>query len=90
MYGKVINDSIHLGLPHTGTLSDGRTVSGYSLLDEATLLAEGWQVVVEDKPEYDSETQQLEIDSKSVDDVGIITVTYVAVDKEVEEYTEEV
>ena len=36
MYGKIVDETIRLGLPHTGIMSDGRTVSGYHLLDEET------------------------------------------------------
>ena len=46
-------------LPKTGTLSDGRTVSGYHLLDEEVLLDEGWLPLEDIKPEYDEETQYL-------------------------------
>lgn len=87
MYGKIVGETIYLGLPNTGILNDGRTVSGYNLLDKEILLAEGWQVVQEDKPDYDSSTQQLEIDKKEFMD-GEIVVTYVAVDKPIEEFEE--
>ena len=46
-------------LPKTGTLSDGRTVSGYHLLDEEILLNEGWLPLEDVKPDYDMETQYL-------------------------------
>ena len=85
MYGKINGESVQLGLPYTGVLSCGNTVSGYHLLPEETLLAEGWQVVQEDKPEYDSATQQLEISTKEIVD-GQIVVTYVTVERPVEEY----
>ena len=46
-------------LPKTGVLKDGRTVSGYHLLDEETLLDEGWLPLEDVEPEYDEETQYL-------------------------------
>lgn len=46
-------------LPKVGVLKDGRTVSGYHLLDEETLKNEGW-LPLEDNPlEYNKETQYL-------------------------------
>ena len=53
--GKIIQYS----LPKTGVLKDGRTVSGYHLLDEETLLEEGWLPLEDVEPEYDEETQYL-------------------------------
>ena len=46
-------------LPKVGTLKDGRTVSGYHLLDEEVLLDEGWLPLEDIPPEYDEETQYL-------------------------------
>ena len=46
-------------LPKLGTLKDGRTVSGYHLLDEEVLLDEGWLPLEDIPPEYDMETQYL-------------------------------
>ena len=46
-------------LPKVGTLSDGRTVSGYHLLDEDTLKEEGWLPLEDIQPDYDEETQYL-------------------------------
>jgi hypothetical protein len=46
-------------LPKVGTLKDGRTVSGYHLLDENILKDEGWLPLEDIKPEYDEETQYL-------------------------------
>ena len=57
---QVINgEIIQYSLPKVGTLSDGRTVSGYHLLDEETLLNEGWLPLEDNPPEYDSETQYI-------------------------------
>jgi len=46
-------------LPKTGVLKDGRTVSGYHLLDENILRDEGWLPLEDNPPEYDEETQYL-------------------------------
>ena len=46
-------------LPKTGILKDGRTVSGYHLLDEEILKEEGWLPLEDVKPEYDEETQYI-------------------------------
>ena len=46
-------------LPKTGVLKDGSTISGYHLLDEETLLEEGWLPLEDNPPEYDIETQYL-------------------------------
>ena len=60
-YAKVENDQvIEVGLPETGILKDGSTVSGYNLLDEETLKSEGWLPIEENKPSYNTETQYLQ------------------------------
>lgn len=57
---QVINNKItKYTLPKTGTLKDGRTVSGYHLLDEDILRDEGWLPLEGMVPEYDEETQYL-------------------------------
>ena len=57
---QVINGKIaQYSLPKTGVLKDGSTVSGYHLLDEETLLDEGWLPLEDVEPEYDIETQYL-------------------------------
>lgn len=78
MYGR-ITDKTELFLPHSGTLSDGRTVSNYHLLPVETLTAEGWKPIEEVKPTYDEATQYLEVDT-AIDAGDKITVTYVVVD----------
>lgn len=61
MYVKVENNEIiQIGLPQTGTLKDGSTVSGYDLLDEVILRNEGWLPLEENRPTYNAETQYLE------------------------------
>jgi hypothetical protein len=59
MYRVKDGEIIERALPRTGVLSDGRSVSGYHLLPEAILQAEGWLPVEEVKPKYDPKTQQL-------------------------------
>lgn len=57
---QVIEDEIkQYSLPLVGTLKDGRTVSGYHLLDEETLRSEGWLPLEDNPPEYDMKTQYL-------------------------------
>lgn len=57
---QVINGQItQYNLPKTGTLKDGRSVSGYNLLDEDTLKQEGWLPLEDIQPGYDAETQYL-------------------------------
>lgn len=64
---QVINGEIvQYSLPKTGTLKDGRTVSGYHLLDEETLLDEGWLPLEDSPPEYDIETQYLVTDGYEI------------------------
>ncbi len=64
---QVINGEIkQYSLPKTGTLKDGRTVSGYHLLDEEVLLNEGWLPLEDIPPEYDEETQYLVQDGYEV------------------------
>lgn len=78
MYGR-ITDKTEIGLPSTGILNDGRTVSNYHLLPIETLTAEGWKPIEEVKPEYDEATQYLVVDT-AVGNGDKITVTYKAVD----------
>mgnify|MGYP001047545328 FL=1 len=66
-------------LPKTGTLKDGRTVSGYDLLPEETLIQEGWLPLIEQKPEYDEETQLLQFDKYIIEEDKVIAV-YTAID----------
>ncbi len=51
MYAREQNGQVRVGLPKTGKLSDGRSVSNYRALPEETLLAEGWLPFVDEKPE---------------------------------------
>ena len=64
---QVINGKIKQHkLPKVGTLKDGRTVSGYHLLDEEILLDEGWLPLEDIKPAYDEETQYLANDGYEI------------------------
>lgn len=64
---QVINGEIkQYSLPKTGTLKDGRTVSGYHLLDEETLKDECWLPLEDIRPEYDVETQYLANDGYEI------------------------
>ena len=46
-------------LPKTWQFEDGRTISGFHLLDSQIHKSEGWLTIEEIKPEYDAETQYL-------------------------------
>jgi hypothetical protein len=73
MYAKVIDGQVvQIGLPTTGTLSDGRSVSNYNLLPEAVLLAEGWLPYQENKPEYNPETQYLQLSGYDIQQDKVI------------------
>ena len=64
---QVINGEIkQYSLPKTGTLKDGSTVSGYNLLGEDILRAEGWLPLEDVKPEYDEKTQYLASDGYEI------------------------
>ena len=72
-YAKVENGQvIQVGLAETGTLKDGSTVSGYNLLDEGILKAEGWLPLSENKPEYNAETEYLEFVDYTVGENEVI------------------
>lgn len=79
MYAKVESEQVtQIGLPTTGTLKDGRTVSNYHLLPKKILKAEGWLPCEEIKPEF-TEEQYLVIDTKETVKDKVI-VTYKAVE----------
>ena len=57
MYVKIENGNvIQVGLPESGMLKDGRTVSGYNLLPDNALKAEGWLPLEQVMPDYDRNT----------------------------------
>lgn len=54
MYVYVENGIVkQKGLPRTGTLKDGSTVSNYNLLPHDVLIAEGWLPLIDEPPETD-------------------------------------
>ena len=68
MYAKAENGNvIQVGLPQSGVLKDGRTVSGYNLLPANVLKAEGWLPLEQVIPAYNAETQHIEHDSYIVE-----------------------
>lgn len=75
MYRVKDGEIIERALPRTGVLSDGRSVSGYHLLPAATLKGEGWLPVVDNKPEYDSDTERLIRSEKIEKDRVVISYT---------------
>ena len=81
-YAKVENGQvIQIGLPSTGTLKDGSTVSGYNLLPESVLIAEGWLPLVDNRPEYNSEIEYLEHAGYTVSETEV-TVNYAVKQKD--------
>ena len=81
MYAKVVSGQVtQAHLPTTGEL-DGRTVSNYNLLPESVLLAEGWLPLVEGKPVYDADTQELRLTGYTIE-ADKVTANYEAVAKE--------
>lgn len=81
-YAKIENGQVtQVGLPSTGTLKDGSTVAGYDLLPENVLLAEGWLPLVDNRPEYNPETEYLEHAGYTVGETEV-TVNYNVKQKE--------
>lgn len=72
MLGKIENSELQLGLPSTGVLKDGRTVSNYDLLPMEILTTEGWKEVIESRPDTE---ELLEIETFTENE-DTITVTY--------------
>lgn len=62
-----------IGLPETGFLKDGRSVSGYNLLEESILNEEGWLPLEELKPEYNAETQYLQHEGYTIESDKVIS-----------------
>lgn len=89
-YAKVQDGQVvQVGLPTTGTLKDGSTVSGYNLLAPAILAQEGWLPLDETAPEYDAETQYLQSNGYIVQADKVI-IDYVVLDIPVPEPTPQV
>ena len=74
-------------LPSSEKLSNGQWVSNYHLLPDDILRAEGWLPLVENKPEYNPETQYLEQESVVLRK-GKVVVNYKAVEMPVYENLE--
>lgn len=73
IYTKVENGQVvQVGLPATGTLKDGSTVSGYDKLDEATLLSEGQRPLIDNPLEYNPETEYLEHEGYTVGETEVM------------------
>jgi hypothetical protein len=51
---------VRVGLPKSGCLSNGCTVTNYHNQPESVLLSEGWLPYEENKPEYNPETHYLQ------------------------------
>ncbi len=82
-YAKVENGQVtRIGLPKTGTLSDGRTVSCYDKLPEDTLLQEGWLPYIDNPPEYDPETQYLEVVDPTITENEVVA-NYIVQQREI-------
>ena len=80
MYALVQNGEVaQIGLPTNGVMQDGATVSNYYCLPPDILKAEGWKPVREVRPDYDIETQYLDVLS-TVDNGDEVVMTYVVVD----------
>lgn len=72
-YAKVENGQvIQVGLPTTGILKDGSTVSGYNLLPEDILREEGWLPLIDNPPVYDTETEYLEHTGYAVGETEVV------------------
>lgn len=72
-YAKVENGQVtQIGLPSTGILQDGSTVSGYNFLPESALIAEGWLPLVDNRPEYNPETEYLEHAGYTVSETEVV------------------
>jgi diketogulonate reductase-like aldo/keto reductase len=72
-YAKVENGRVtQIGLPITGKLKDGSTVSGYNLLDEAVLQVEGWVPLTDNQPVYNPETEYLEHAGYTISETEIV------------------
>ena len=82
-YAKVENGNVvQVGLPETGEIN-GNTVSNYHLLPVETLFVEGWLPLIENKPAYDTDTQELQFVDYTVA-ANSVTANYHVVDKPVE------
>jgi hypothetical protein len=80
-YALVENGVVtQIGLPQTGILKDGSSVSGYNLLEVEILLEEGWLPLVDVVPTYNVETQVVSQDGYTVE-AGQVIQNYKIEDK---------
>jgi cellulose synthase/poly-beta-1,6-N-acetylglucosamine synthase-like glycosyltransferase len=81
-YALIENGQVtKVGLPSTGTLKDGCTVSGYDKLAHEKLLIEGWLPLVEGTiPEYNIETQYIQQNGYNISANDVKSV-YVVLDR---------
>lgn len=66
------NEIVKYSLPTTGTLSTGETVVNYNLLPPETLKQEGWLPLIDEPPEYDSETEYLVHDGYDIQEDQVV------------------
>lgn len=75
-YCKVENGVVtQVGLPASGVLSTGESVSGYSALPVEILVAEGWLPLTDATPEWDPATEMLTTPTYTLTEGGV-TVVY--------------
>jgi hypothetical protein len=80
MLARIKGPDIEIGLPASGILADGRTVSNYELLPEDVLNSEGWMSCHEVFPQYDPSTQKPIVDTV-IKENDILIVNYKIVDR---------
>lgn len=66
------NEIVKYSLPKTGTLSTGETVVNYHLLSPEILKQEGWLPLIDEPPEYDSETEYLTHDGYDIQENKVV------------------
>lgn len=77
------NQVIQTELPSSGYLANGESVSGYNLLTQEELSAEGWLPSEDIKPIYDEATQMLVADTCTIQADKVI-VNYKAIEKPID------
>lgn len=65
-----------VGLPKTGLLKNGCTVSGYDTLEQSVLLDEGWLPVIDNLPTYDPGLQTIQHDGYDISETQV-TARYI-------------
>lgn len=75
IYALVENEVVtQIGLPQTGILKNGSTVSGYNLLDESVLLEEGWLPLVDIIPTHNADTEMAIQDGYTIEAAQVVVV----------------